>query len=214
VPDNIYTGGEEIANSITHGIGWIFGIVALVLLVVFSVIYGNAWHIVSTSIYGTTIILLYASSTMYHSLTNRKAKKVFKVLDHSTIYLLIAGSYTPITLVYLRDGWGWPIFFFVWGATILGIALKIIWIDRFKVLSLVLYALMGWCIIFAIPTVIDKVPLEALVLILEGGIAYTVGIPFYIAKKRPYFHTIWHVFVLGGTAFQFFGIFLFIIPIL
>jgi hemolysin III len=151
---------------------------------------------------------------MYHSLTNRTAKKVFKVFDHSTIYLLIAGSYTPITLVYLRDSWGYPIFFFVWGATIMGIVLKSIWIDRFKVLSLVLYALMGWCIIIAIPTVLDKVPLEALVLILEGGIAYTVGIPFYIAKDRPYFHAIWHVLVLGGTMFQFFGILLFIIPVL
>lgn len=209
-----YGVGEEIANSVIHGIGWVMGIACLSLLVVFASLYGNAWHIVSCSIYGATIILLYASSTLYHSIANRTAKRVFKVLDHSSIYFLIAGSYTPITLVFLRDGWGWPLFGFVWLCVIVGTVTKTIWVDRFKALSLVLYVAMGWCILIALPWVITKVPLGALILIAEGGIAYTLGVPFYAMHDREYFHSIWHVFVLGGTVLQFFGIFFFVIPLM
>lgn len=208
-----YGTGEEIASAIVHGTGWLLGIAMLVLLVVFSSIRGDVWHIVSCSIYGTTIVLMYASSTMYHSLTDPKAKYVFKVLDHSSIYLLIAGTYTPICLTLLRGFWGWAIFAIVWGLVIFGTVFKSIWVTRYQAVSVAIYALMGWCVVFFLPVVIDKVPLGALVMILEGGLCYTLGIPFYANHKKEYMHTVWHVFVLGGTLFQFFGILLFVIPL-
>jgi len=209
-----YAVGEEIANSIIHGIGFLFSIAALALLVVFSSIHGTSWHILTCTIYGITLVLLYGSSTLYHSLTGRRSKKVFQVLDHASIYLLIAGTYTPVVLVFLRDGWGWPIFGFVWTLAIGGIVFKSIWIDRMKVLSVIVYGVMGWCILIAIRDLLDKVPAEALIMILAGGIAYTAGIPLYAMKDNEYLHTGWHVMVLGGSIFQFMGILLWVVPIL
>ena len=209
-----YTKGEEIASSVVHGIGWVLSIAMLVLLVVFSAIFGDAWHIVSCSIYGATIVLMYASSTMYHSLTNKKAKYVFKVLDHSSIYFLIAGTYTPITLTVLRGVWGWVLFGFVWSLVAFGTVFKAVMVERFKVLSVIIYGVMGWSIVLFLPVVLEKVPFGALGLILAGGICYTAGIPFYAMHTREYMHSIWHVFVLGGTVFQFIGILLFVIPVL
>jgi len=209
-----YTVGEEVASSVVHGAGWVLSVAMLVLLVVFSVLFGDVWHIVACSIYGSTIVVMYASSTMYHSLTAQRAKYVFKVLDHSSTYLLIAGTYTAVTLSVLRGLWGWVLFGTVWSLAVFGTVFKAVMVNRFKVASVIVYGLMGWCIVFFLPIVLDKVPLGALVFILAGGISYTLGIPFYALHRYKYMHSIWHVFVLGGTVLQFLGVLLFVIPVL
>ena len=212
----IYSLGEEIANAVTHGIGALFAIVALVIMIIISALYGNVWQIVSVSIYGGTLVLLYTMSTLYHALTNETAKKVFKVLDHSSIYLLIAGTYTPFTLVILRtEGCiGWTIFGLIWGLAVLGIVFSSIFINRFKVFSLIAYILMGWVIVFAMPTLIDVMTLgnklNGLYLLLAGGICYTAGAVFYAIKKK-YFHSIWHMFVLAGSVFHFIAVLLYVL---
>ncbi len=200
--------GEEIANSITHGIGALLSIAALVLLVVFASKYGDPWRIVSFSIYGSTLIILYLSSTLYHSLTNVRAKRFFKILDHSSIYLLIAGTYTPITLVSMRSPWGWTIFGLIWSMAIGGIIAKIFLIDRYKVVSALLYVAMGWLVVIAYKPMLQMVPQGLIVWLLIGGICYTFGLIFYAIKKVPYFHFIWHLFVLAGSITHFFGILL------
>jgi hemolysin III len=198
--------GEEIDNSVTHGIGAVLSIAALVLLVVFASLSGDTWRIVSFSIYGTTLFILYLSSTLYHSFTNEKAKHFFNILDHSSIFLLIAGTYTPITLVPLRGPWGWTLFGLIWTMAIGGIITKIFLIGRYKMLSVALYIVMGWLALIAIKPMLEIVPRGFLIWLLIGGICYTFGVIFYAIKKVPYFHFIWHLFVLGGSISHFFGI--------
>ncbi len=200
--------GEEIANSITHGIGAALSIAALVLLVVFASKYGDAWRVVSFSIYGSTLFILYLSSTLYHSFTNSRLKRFFKILDHSSIYLLIAGTYTPITLVSMRGPWGWTIFGLIWAMAIGGIIAKIFLIDRYKVVSALLYVAMGWLVVLAYKPMLQMVPQGLFIWLLIGGICYTFGLVFYAIKKVPYFHFIWHLFVLAGSITHFFGILL------
>lgn len=200
--------GEEIANSITHGIGAALSIAALVLLVVFASKYGDPWRIVSFSIYGSTLIILYTSSTLYHSLTNVRVKRFFKILDHSSIYLLIAGTYTPITLVSMRSPWGWTIFGLIWAMAIGGIVAKIFLIDKYKIVSALLYVAMGWLVVIAYKPMLQMVPQGLIIWLLIGGICYTFGLIFYAIKKVPYFHFIWHLFVLAGSITHFFGILL------
>ncbi len=212
-----YSKGEEIANSITHGIGVIFSIVALTLMIVFASIYGNACQVVSVSIYGATLIILYTSSTLYHALIGTRAKKVFKIFDHASIYLLIAGTYTPFTLVILRqDGMiGWIIFGVIWGLAILGIILSSIFINKFRVLKTFLYILMGWMIVIALPNIVHIMSvhnaMNGVYLLVVGGILYTVGTIFYLFKNIKYFHSIWHLFVLAGTVCHFLSVFLYIL---
>ena len=200
--------GEEIANSITHGIGAALSIAALVLLVVFASKYGDAWRVVSFSIYGSTLFFLYLASTLYHSFAKTRVNKFFKILDHSSIYLLIAGTYTPIALVSMRGPWGWTIFGLIWAMAIGGIISKIFLIGKFKKLSVVLYLAMGWLIIIAIKPMLQMVPEGLIVWLVIGGLCYTLGIIFYAFKKVPYFHFIWHLFVLGGSITHFFGMLL------
>ena len=200
--------GEEIANSITHGIGAVLSIAALVLLVVFASKYGDPWRIVSFSIYGSTLIILYLSSTLYHSFTNVRVKRFFKILDHSSIYLLIAGSYTPITLVSMRGPWGWTIFGLIWAMAIGGIIAKIFLIEKFKIISVLLYVAMGWLIFIAYKPMLQMVPQGLVIWLIIGGVSYTFGLIFYAVKKVPYFHFIWHLFVLGGSIAHFFGMLL------
>ncbi len=200
--------GEEIANSITHGIGALLSMAALVLLVVFASKYGDPWRIVSFSIYGSTLIILYTSSTLYHSLTNVRVKRFFKILDHSSIYLLIAGTYTPITLVSMRSPWGWTIFGLIWAMAIGGIVAKIFLIDKYKIVSALLYVAMGWLVVIAYKPMLQMVPQGLIIWLLIGGICYTFGLIFYAIKKVPYFHFIWHLFVLAGSITHFFGILL------
>ncbi len=207
-----YTHHEEIANSLTHGIGILLSIVGLAVLVRFSTLRGDAWHIVSCSIYGATLILLYTASTLYHSVPIPRIKGLLRTIDHSAIYLLIAGTYTPFMLVNLRGPWGWSIFGTIWGIAILGIILKTTSFGRLPGISLGFYLTMGWIIVIAIKpmlAVLDKGGLELLIL---GGLAYTVGVVFYVWEKLPYSHAIWHLFVLAGSAFHFFAILFYVIP--
>lgn len=207
-----YTIGEEIANSITHGIGAALSIAGLVILVVLAALHGDVWHIVSCAIYGTSMIMLYTASTLYHSFQNPNVKRIMRILDHSSIYLLIAGTYTPFTLISLRGPWGWSLFGVIWGLAVTGIIFKLYFTGRFNKVSTVIYVLMGWIAVIAIKPMIDIIPFNGLALLFGGGLSYTLGVIFYVWKKLPYHHAVWHLFVLGGTILHFFAILLFVLP--
>lgn len=201
----------DITNAIIHGIGTALSIAALVLLVVFSAIYHDVWYIVSTAVYGSTLIILYISSTLYHSFQNKKVKSIFKVFDHSSIYLLIAGTYTPFTLIPLRGPWGWSIFGVIWGLAACGIVFKAFSAGRFKLVSTLIYIAMGWLIIIAFKPIVSSIPTYGFIWLLVGGLFYTTGTIFYMAKKFPFSHAIWHLFVLAGSISHFLSIFYFIV---
>ena len=201
-----YTLGEEIFNSVTHGIGALFSIVALVVLVAIASTQGDVWLIVSGSIYGFTLFFLYISSTLYHSIYHEKAKKVFRIFDHAGIYLVIAGSYTPIALVALKGTLGWVIFSLVWSFAIVGIILKALNFNKTKYISTLLYLAMGWLIIIAIKPMLEVVPFGLFIYLLVGGLIYTLGAIFYVCKRIPYNHAIWHLFVLAGSVVHYLGI--------
>lgn len=202
-----YSLGEEIFNSVSHGVGSLLAVAGTVVLIVFSAIYTDAWAVVSSAIYGGSLIILYTMSTLYHALTNEKAKKVMRVMDHATIFLLIAGTYTPITLVSLRGVLGWVLFGFIWASAIVGIVLNSIDLERYRKISVVCYVIMGWAIVFAIVPLIQSMPVISLVFLLIGGLMYSVGVVFYAIKKIKYFHSIWHLFTIGGSVFHYFAIF-------
>lgn len=204
---------EEISHAITHGIGALLSIAGLVLLVVFAAMKGTTWHVVSCAIYGGTLVILYMNSTLYHSLAKTRAEKVFQILDHSSIYLLIAGTYTPFTLVTLRGALGWTMFGVIWGLAVLGVIFKVFSAGRLKLLSTFLYLIMGWIIVFAIGKILHSLPTGGLVFLVIGGGLYTLGTVFYIFKKIPYFHFVWHLFVLAASIMHFFAIFFYIIPL-
>lgn len=206
-----YTLGEELCNSISHGIGTLLAIACCAVAIVFSAFTGDPWRIVSASVYGACLILLFLFSTLYHSLTHPGAKNVFRKFDHLGIFLLIAGSYTPLTLVTLRGPLGWTLFGVIWGAAVLGIVLNAISVDKYKKFSMIAYVLMGWAVVLAIRPMIQKVDFAGMILIAVGGIMYTVGILFYKMKHIRYMHSIWHLFVLAGALFQFFGIFFYVL---
>ena len=206
------TRAEEITNAILHGIGLGLAIAALVILLFFAYDYGTRWHLVGFGIYGVTLIILYLASTLYHSFPQGKWKKTLRVIDHASIFLLIAGTYTPVTLTAMRGPWGWSIFGIVWAIAILGIILKIFFLDKLKYLSLVLYVTMSWVIIVAIKPLIESVETNSLVFLLAGGVLYMVGIIFYAWKNLPFGHAIWHLFVLGGSICHFFTVF-YLLPV-
>lgn len=197
---------QEKANAITHGIGTILSIVGLIILLFSAMSKGNIWQIISFSIYGTTLVVLYMSSTIYHGSPETKIKKIFQVFDHSAIYLLIAGSYTPITLISLRGSWGWTLFALVWGIALMGILLKIFLFQKTQVISMVLYFIMGLLIITAVKPLLEAVPVKMFLWIIAGGLLYLLGMFFFLAPKIPYHHTIWHLFVLGGSISHFLAI--------
>lgn len=201
-----YSAGEELANSISHGIGFLLGIACLVILVVFSALRHSAWEVVSCSIYGTTFILLYLASTLYHAVTNPKAKRILKVFDHSAIYLLIAGTYTPYMLVPLRGTLGWSIFGVIWGCAIAGIVLKAFFTGRFKIISTLTYLAMGWLVVGTIKPLLNELGASGVIWLGAGGLCYTLGIGFYAWKSQKWTHAIWHLFVLAGSLCHFFGI--------
>ena len=201
-----YSLGEEIANAITHGVGAGLAVAALVLLVIYASIYGNAWHIVSFSIFGSTLIILYMSSTLYHSLTNERAKRLFRKFDHISIFLLIAGTYTPFCLVSLHGWLGWTVFGIVWGCATVGIVFKSIHIGKLEMLSTIMYVLMGWVVVIAIKPLYSSMTQTGFALLVLGGISYTAGTIFFIKDKIKYFHSIWHIFVLGGSILHFFAV--------
>ncbi|HOX84360.1 MAG TPA: hemolysin III family protein [bacterium] len=197
--------GEEIANSVTHGIGAALSLAALVLLVVFAGKTGDAWRIVSLSIYGAALFFLYLISTLYHSFTSPRTKQLFRLLDHSSIFLLIAGTYTPVTLISMRGPWGWTIFALIWALAIAGIVGKIFLLDKFRVVSVMLYIAMGWLIVIAVKPMLQMVPPGLILWLVIGGLCYSLGVVFYAFKQVPYFHFIWHLFVLSGSISHFFG---------
>ena len=204
---------EELVNAITHGLGALLGIAGTAVAIVWAALYGNACSVVSASIYGGMLIILYTMSTLYHALTHKGAKYVFRIFDHCSIFLLIAGTYTPYTLVSLGGGLGWTIFGIIWGLTVLGIVLNSISIEKFKIFSAVTYIVMGWLIIVAIKPMMAVLETPALLLLLFGGIAYTVGFVFYALKNIRFMHGIWHLFVLAGSILHYFSILLYVLPV-
>lgn len=210
IPD--YTLAEELMNSISHGMGALFAVAALVLTVVFSVMHGNVWGVVSSAIYGGTLIILYLMSTLYHSLKVNNAKRVFRIIDHCSIYLLIAGTYTPYTLVSLRGPIGWTLFGIVWGAAVLGIVFNSIDMNKYKIISLIAYVAMGWVIIFAAKPLCDAIGNMGIFWLISGGVLYTLGAVIYvIGKKHRFAHSVFHLFVLAGSICHFFSILFYVI---
>lgn len=202
---------EERLNSISHFIGAAVSLAGLAVLVVFASRQGNPWKIVSFSIYGSTLFLLYLFSTLYHSL-HGKAKAVFKKLDHAAIYLLIAGTYTPFTLVTLNGAWGWSLFGVVWGLAIIGIVLDSMPNRGRRILPVVIYLLMGWLCLIGIKPLLQALPLGGFLWLLSGGIFYTVGVVFYaLDNKKPYFHAIWHLFVLAGSISHYLAVLFYVV---
>lgn len=208
-----YTKNEEIMNAVTHGIGAGLSIAGLVILVVFASMYGDAWKIVASAIYGASMIVLYTASTLYHSLSKTKAAAKLNMFDHISIYYLIAGSYTPFMLVNLRGGWGWSIFGVVWACAIAGTVLKIIYGNKLRKVSTFIYLAMGWIIIIAIYPFVKNVETGGIILVLLGGLSYTIGVIFYKWKSLPFNHAIWHLFVLAGTVLQFFAVLFYVVLI-
>ena len=208
-----YSLREDFANSIIHGAGFILSIIGMCVLIALASIYGNAWHVVSCSIYGSTLVFLYTASTLYHSIQSAKAKRVLRTLDHSTIFLLIAGTYTPFTLVNLRGPWGWSLFGVIWALAVIGILFQTTMLRKGAFISVAFYVAMGWVVVIAIKPMLSSVDTGGLVLLLLGGVAYTTGVVFYVRRQMPYNHAIWHVFVLAGSALHFFAILFYVIPL-
>lgn len=209
---HVYTRREEVANAITHGIGTVLSIAALVLLIVFSSLKGTPWHIVSFTIYGASMLILYLNSTLVHSFREGKVKDLFEIFDHSSIYLYIAGSYTPFMLVAIRGPLGWSLFGIVWGFAILGCFFKAYFVKRFLFMSTIFYILMGWMIVIAWVPLTAAIPSGGIMLLALGGIMFTLGTVFYVWRGFPYHHAIWHLFVLAGSILHFFSVFLYLLP--
>lgn len=209
---NDYSVKEEIAHAVTHGVGVILSIVGLTVLVAFSSLYGDVWHIVSSSVFGAALIILYTASTLYHGVTNPRAKAVLQQIDHCAIYVLIAGTYTPFLLVNLHGTLGWSLFALVWSIAIFGIFLEIYRQERLEKLSLALYLGLGWLVVAAIKPMIDSVALGGLILLLIGGLFYSLGVIFYVRRQMIYHHAVWHMFVLAGSISHYFAVLLYVIP--
>ena len=195
--------GEEIANSISHGLGLLLALIALPILVISAVRIGSTRFMIGAAVFGVTMILLYLASTLYHSVTHDAAKKVFRLFDHSAIFLLIAGTYTPFTLGVLRGTWGWTLLAIIWFLALAGIVVKAVPRTRHSWISMVLYLVMGWLAIVAIKPMFELVPVPGIILIFAGGLAYTGGTIFYMSRRIPFAHAIWHAFVLIGSACHF-----------
>lgn len=207
-----YTPREELANALTHGLGLALSIAGLAVLVTLAAWRGDVWGVTSTAIFGVTLVTLYTSSTLYHSLRGAQVKRLLRKFDHAAIFLLIAGTYTPFLLVNLRGPWGWSLLGVIWGLAAAGVVLKFWLAGRFKLGSTLLYLGMGWLIVIALRPMLRTVPENALWLLLAGGLCYSVGTVFYLWKKLPYHHAVWHLFVLGGSVCHFFAVFTAVIP--
>ncbi len=208
-----YEAKEEKFNVISHGIGLILSIVALVLLVVYASIYGSSYHIVSFSIYGASLIVLYSASTLYHYIQSTKIRYRLNIFDHASIYILIAGTYTPFALVVLKGWVGWAIFGISWGLAITGVVLKFFYTGKYDKISTITYVLMGWLIIFAVKPLVTNLPFEGLMWLLSGGIFYTAGAVLYSVKRIKYNHAVFHIFVLLGSFSHFIAVFFYVLPI-
>jgi hemolysin III len=205
-----YTLGEEIANSITHGIGALLAIAAIPILVVRAIDDGGGVYLFAALVYTLTMLLEYTMSTLYHAIAVDRAKKVFKILDHSCIYLFIAGSYTPFCLISLADHGGMWLCLFVWAVGLAGVACEAFWVFRPRWISALLYLLMGWCVVWFLPVLVSAIPAQGLWLLVGGGVCYSIGCIFYVLKKIPYMHSIFHLWVLAGSVLQFLAIALYV----
>ena len=208
-----YTVLQEILNSVTHGAGALVSIAGLVILIVSSSMYGQVSHIASCTVFGISLVLLYTASTLYHSFQKPNIKHILKILDHSCIYVLIAGTYTPFMIVTVRGALGWTMFTIVWSLTILGIIFKAFFVNRFKIISTLAYILMGWLIIFAIKPLFQTLPGSGIAWLVAGGLAYTLGTIFYAWKTLPFNHAVWHLFVLVGSVCHFMAVLFYIVPV-
>ncbi len=206
----MYTVGEEIFNSISHGVGVLMSIAALVLMIVFACIYSDGYALAGALVYGISLILLYTMSMVYHIVRSKTAKKVLRIFDHCSIFILIAGTYTPYLLGPLRGAMGWTIFGIIWGVTVVGIILNAINLEKFKKLSLICYILMGWGIVLSIKPLAQNIEPMGIILLGVGGLVYTAGVFFYVMKKYRYMHSVWHLFVLAGSVFHYFSILLYV----
>ncbi|HEX8987868.1 MAG TPA: hemolysin III family protein [Rhodocyclaceae bacterium] len=207
-----YSIGEEIANAVTHGVGVVFAIVALAVMTAFAALHGNAFHVTSCAIFGGALVLCYTASTLYHGIPIERAKQVLRALDHSAIFLLIAGTYTPFMLVNLRGPWGWSLLSVIWALAVAGIALRLALRGRRHGIVVAFYVAMGWVVVVAVRPLLDHVAPGGLALLAAGGLAYTGGIAFYAWRRLPYSHAIWHGFVLLGSALHFFAVLFYVIP--
>jgi hemolysin III len=194
-----HTKAEELANTVTHGVGLVASIAGTALLVTFAALNGDVWRIVSSAIFGTTLILLYTASTLYHAVQKERAKARLRVFDHCSIYLLIAGSYTPFALVGLRGGWGWSLFGVAWGLAAAGVVFKLFSTGKFVRISTAVYLAMGWMALVAIVPMVQRLSPLTLALLVAGGLAYTLGTVFYLSRRLPFAHAVWHLFVIAGS---------------
>ncbi len=210
---DLYSVGEEIANALTHGIGALLGVAALTLMVLMSVKHADSARLISSVIYGSSLILLYLASTLYHSIQSPRAKKLFQILDHCAIYILIAGTYTPFMLISLKGTVGYSLLVAIWSLAIFGIIFKAIFHDRFAKVSLFTYLAMGWICILVGGEMLIKIPTGGLLFLLAGGLAYTFGTIFFVLDRIPYNHAIWHLFVLIGSTCHFFAIYQYVLPV-
>jgi len=208
----VYTRGEEIANWVTHGVGLAASIVGLTLLIVFSSLRGDAWHVVSFTVFGLTLLALYTISTIYHAHLGGRAKAVLRKLDHAAIFLLIAGTYTPFLLTNLRGPWGWSLFGVIWGLCGAGAVFRFFLGERYRMISILAYVFVGWLIVVGIGPMLERVPNGSLWLLLSGGLCYTLGVVFYLWRRLRYHHAVWHTFVLGGSTCHFLAVLLFLLP--
>ncbi len=190
---------QELANALTHGFGTLWGIAAAGVLVTLAAMRGDVFHIVGAAVFGTTLIMLYSASTLYHAVPKRSMKARLRIVDHSAIYLLIAGTYTPFTLAGIRGGWGWALFGVVWGLAAAGIVFKLFFTGRFRRISTVIYLAMGWLVVIAAKPVVEALPGASLLWLAVGGLAYTGGVYFYANRRIPYGHAIWHLCVMAGS---------------
>ena len=201
-----YSFGEEVANSITHGIGWLLSVGGLAVLVTIAAVTGGALRVVSCSVFGATLVLLYAASTLYHALPSEPAKHIFRTLDHSAIFLLIAGTYTPLSLVAVGGPWGWSLFGAIWLLATTGVLFNTVAHGRWRWLSITLYVTMGWLVVIAIRPLVAAVTTGVLWLIVAGGLSYTAGLFFYGSRRIPYGHAVWHLFVLAGSVLHYLAV--------
>jgi len=207
-----YQKTEEILNVITHGLGFLLSIVALVILVIFASLNGDVWHIVSFSIYGSSLVILYLASTLFHATRKQKLRNKLNIFDHASIYVLIAGTYTPFLLVTLRGSWGWSLLGIIWALAIGGIVFKLFFTGKYDIISALIYIAMGWLIIIAIKPMNEQLSSDGLLWLLGGGISYSIGAVFYLLNKIPYNHAIFHIWVLLGSFAHFVAVFWYVLP--
>jgi hemolysin III len=211
-PSRAWSLGEEIAHAVSHGVGAALAIAGLAGLLAVAARRGDTWHIASAAIFGSTLVLLYTASTLYHALPQPRAKRVFRILDHSAIYLLIAGTYTPFTLGPLRGPWGWALFGVVWTGAIAGVLFKSVALGRAPILSVALYAAMGWSVVFAFGPLVRALAPGGVALLFGGGLCYTLGLVFFAWERLRFHHFVWHLFVLAGSILHYLAVLLFVLP--